>query len=124
VTEFTRNGAEFLTIISNDGWWGDTQGHKQLLSLSKLRAIENRRAIARSANTGISAFINIYGEIEEQINYEKAGVLTNKLNLNNKITFYVKYQDYIARISFLLTLILFSISLSGRLKTKNITKIN
>ncbi len=124
VTEFTRNGAEFLTIISNDGWWGDTQGHKQLLSLSKLRAIENRRAIARSANTGISAFINIYGEIEEQINYEKAGVLTKKLNLNNKITFYVKYQDYIARISFFLTLILFSISLSGRLKTKNITKTN
>ena len=124
VTEFTRNGAEFLTIISNDGWWGDTQGHKQLLSLSRLRAIENRRAIARSANTGISAFINIYGEIEKQINYEKAGVLTNKLNLNNKITFYVKYQDYIARISFLLILILFSISLSGRLKTKNIIKTN
>ena len=120
VSEFTRNGADFLTIISNDGWWGNTQGHKQLLSLSKLRAIENRRSIARSANTGISAFINIYGEIEDQISYNKAGVLINFLDLNDKITFYVKYQDYIARISFLLTLILFSISLSGRLKNKSI----
>ena len=58
VTEYVRNGAQFLSIITNDAWWGNTQGHKQLLSYARLRAIENRRAIARSANTGISAFIN------------------------------------------------------------------
>jgi len=116
ITEFVRNGANFLTIISNDGWWGNTQGHKQLLSYSRLRAIENRRAIARSANTGVSAFINIYGEVEASVKYGEIGVLTGTLNLNDEITFYTKYEDYIARISILLTLILFSLSLSGRYK--------
>ena len=63
INEYIRNGAEFLAIITNDGWWGDSQGHKQLLSLSRLRAIESRRSIVRSANTGISAIIDSRGNI-------------------------------------------------------------
>ena len=55
--------AQFLSILTNDAWWGNTQGHKQLLSYARLRAIENRRAIARSANTGISAFIDAQGRM-------------------------------------------------------------
>ena len=58
VTEYIRRGADFLAIITNDAWWGNTAGHRQLLSYSRLRAIENRRSIVRSANTGISAIIN------------------------------------------------------------------
>ena len=65
VTEYVRKGANFLSIITNDAWWDDTQGHKQLLSYTRLRAIETRRAIARSANTGISAFINYQRGIGE-----------------------------------------------------------
>ena len=42
VTEYVRKGANFLGVITNDAWWGDTQGHKQLLSYARLRAIENR----------------------------------------------------------------------------------
>ena len=71
VTEYVRNGAQLLIVISNDAWWGDTEGHRQLLSYSRLRAIENRRAIARSANTGISAFIDKNGRIVKKINIKK-----------------------------------------------------
>ena len=67
ITEYVRLGAQFLIIISNDAWWGNTEGHRQLLSYSKLRAIENRRAIARSANTGISAFIDKNGRIIKKL---------------------------------------------------------
>lgn len=60
-TEFVRNGAQLMCIITNDGWWGDTPGYHQHFSYARLRAIETRRSIARSANTGISGFINARG---------------------------------------------------------------
>ena len=118
VTEYVRLGAQFLIVISNDAWWGNTEGHRQLLSYSRLRAIENRRAIARSANTGISAFIDKNGEIIKTIGYGKKGILIGNLQLENKLTFYTKYGDYIARIALLLfiltILFLFRNSLTKR----------
>ena len=62
VTEYVRKGAHFLAVITNDAWWGNSPGHKQLLSYTRLRAIENRRSVVRSANTGISAIIDSKGE--------------------------------------------------------------
>lgn len=99
VTGYVRNGANFLTIITNDAWWGETQGHKQHLSLARLRAIETRRAIARSANTGISAIINAKGQITKQLAYGQKGALSGSLIVNEKETFYVLAGDYIARIA-------------------------
>lgn len=106
VGKYVNKGAEFLGIITNDSWWGNTQGHKQLLSYARLRAIENRRAIARSANSGISSFINQKGEIISSLPYETQGALKGKIFLNTKKTFYTKYGDFVARISFLLSFLL------------------
>ena len=107
VTGYVINGAQFLAIITNDAWWGNTQGHKQHLSYAKLRAVENRRAIARSANTGISAFINQKGEVVSFLGYGKRGALRASVPLNDELTFYTKYGDYIARVSQFLTLFIF-----------------
>ena len=107
VTGYVRNGADFLAIITNDAWWGNSQGHKQHLSYAKLRAVENRRAIARSANTGISAFINEKGHIVSSLGYEEQGALRGQVSLNQRLTFYTKYGDYIARISQFLALFIF-----------------
>ena len=98
-TGFVRNGADIMMIISNDGWWGNTPGYRQLLRYSSLRAIETRRSIARSANTGISAFINQRGEIVEQSDWWERQALNNTINANDKITFYVVYGDIIGRIA-------------------------
>ena len=78
VTEYVRKGAQLLAIITNDAWWGNTAGHKQLLSYARLRAIENRRSIVRSANTGISAVINAKGEITNKLPYDTRGLLKAK----------------------------------------------
>ena len=107
VTGYVNKGANFLAIITNDAWWGNTQGHKQHLSYARLRAIENRRSIARSANTGISAFINEKGEITKTLGYEKQGALRGKVSLNDRVTFYTRHGDYIARISLFLSLFIF-----------------
>ena len=107
LNEYIRNGAEFFAIITNDGWWGDSQGHKQLLSLSRLRAIESRRGIVRSANTGISAIIDFRGNILKSIPYNEKGVIFGEINISKEITFYSKYGDFIYRISLFLFLIIF-----------------
>ena len=98
IGQYVKKGAQFLGVLTNDAWWGDTQGYKQLLSYTQLRAIETRKSIARSANTGISAFINQRGEITSSLGYEKRGFLRATLLANDKVTTYVRYGDYIARL--------------------------
>lgn len=99
VTDYVKNGAHYLAIITNDAWWNNTQGHQQHLSIARLRAIENRRWIARSANTGISAIIDHTGTIVNQLGYAKLGVVTGSLLPRTQLTFYTKYGDYIARLA-------------------------
>ena len=107
VSEYVRNGANLLFIITNDGWWGDTPGYKQHLNYARLRAIETRRCIARSGNTGISAYFNQKGDIIEESNWWEQAVLRKKINVSDKITFYTFYGDYIGRIAAILFLLLF-----------------
>lgn len=95
---FVREGAEVMALISNDGWWGDTPGHRRLFDFSKLRAIECRRAIARSANTGISGFISARGDVVgPTLEWDEQGVLATELELRNDVTLYVRYGDIVAR---------------------------
>ena len=97
VTDFVRNGANIIFVITNDGWWGDTPGHRQHFEMSKLRAIENRRGVARSANTGISGFINQRGDVVECSEYWEPTALRNTLNVNDEMTFYSRHGDYLYR---------------------------
>lgn len=97
VTQYTQKGANLFSIITNDGWWDNTPGYKQHLAYASLRAIENRRSIVRSANTGISAIINQQGEIVESTEWWEEAILKGKVNLNDEITFYVRYGDYLGR---------------------------
>lgn len=120
VSDYVKNGAQFLAIITNDAWWGNTQGHQQHLSLARLRAIENRRWIARSANTGISAIIDDRGNILESLAYGTEGVIKGKVYPKSEITFYSTHGDYIARIASLMGLfvLLFSVFRRGKMKRK------
>lgn len=111
VTEFVKKGADMLLVITNDGWWGNSPGHKQHLEFSKLRAIETRRSVARSANTGISGFINQRGDIIEQSKYWEQTALRNTIKTNDKLTFYVRYGDYLYKISVFLTALLVAMTI-------------
>jgi apolipoprotein N-acyltransferase len=95
---YMRNGANLIFIITNDGWWDDSPGHRQHLEYARLRAIEFRRSIARSANTGISAFINQRGDILQKTEYWKDAVLNMEINSNDTLTFYARFGDYFGRI--------------------------
>lgn len=105
VTKYVQNGANLIFIITNDGWWGNSPGHRQHLEFAKLRAIETRRSIARSANTGISAFFNQRGDMFQATPYSEEAVIRQKITANNALTFYVRFGDYLARISLFISAI-------------------
>lgn len=96
VGEYILNGADLIFIITNDGWWDDTPGYKQHLAYARLRAIETRRSIARSANTGTSCFINQRGDSEQETNWWETAVITSSIKANTRLTFYTRHGDYIA----------------------------
>jgi apolipoprotein N-acyltransferase len=95
VREYVKDGATVLGIITNDGWWGNTPGYKQHLAYAKLRAIENRRWVVRSANTGVSAIINERGDIVQQLDWDKTGAIKMNIPIIPEQTFYTKQGDYI-----------------------------
>jgi apolipoprotein N-acyltransferase len=90
-------GAQFIAIITNDGWWGNTSGKDQHLDYAKLRAIETRRWVCRSANTGVSAFINQRGDVVQRTKWWVKTALKQDINLNSDLTFYVIYGDYLPK---------------------------
>ena len=118
VTQYIRKGANLIFVITNDGWWGNTPGHRQHFTFSQLRAIETRRSIARSANTGTSAFINQRGDVFQATNYWEPAVIRQQINANDKLTFYVRYGDYIARLSAFVAVFLLLIAVSFKLRKK------
>jgi len=120
VTDYVSEaGANFLFIITNDGWWKNTPGHKQHNSFARLRAIETRRSVARSANTGISSLIDQRGRELARIGWWERSGLRGTLNKNDKLTFYVKHGDYLGRIAVLLTVILLLYSIVFRFIKRN-----
>ena len=97
-TDYIRKGARAMTIITNDAWWGDTPGYRQHLSYASLRAIETRRAIARCANTGISAIISPSGEIMQPTPWWEQAVIKGQIPLRDDITFFVSHGDITGRV--------------------------
>jgi apolipoprotein N-acyltransferase len=95
MAEYVKRGATLIGIITNDGWWSDSPGHEQHLQYATLRAIETRRDIARSANTGISAFINQKGEIIERTGWWVQAASRHTVHLNTEQTFYVRHGELI-----------------------------
>lgn len=92
-----NRGAQLICVITNDGWWKDTPGYKQHWSFSRLRAIENRRYVARSANTGWSGFIDARGNDIARSDWWVATSMTENIPYLNGLTFYAQHGDIFGR---------------------------
>jgi len=105
-TDFVKRGANIITILTNDGWWINSPGYKQHLMFARIRAIETRRDIARSANTGISAFISSKGEILKSTRWWESSAIKSAIFTSNCQTFYVRNGDYIGLAALIFSIIL------------------
>jgi apolipoprotein N-acyltransferase len=90
----TEQGASLLVIITNDAWFGRSSAPWQHLSMAVLRAVENRRAVARAANTGVSAFVDPLGRLTATSNLFEPAFLTEDLPLLAGDSFYVRYGHF------------------------------
>lgn len=104
VNKFVENGATFLTIVTNDGWWGNSSGHIQHFAYARLRAIEHRMWVTRSANNGISGIISPDGKVQVQTEYWTEDAFRFTINSNNNPTFYARYGNWIAYISLIVSI--------------------
>jgi apolipoprotein N-acyltransferase len=97
-SKFVKNGAQIMCVITNDAWWGNTAGYKQHFEMSRMRAIETRRYVLRAANTGTSGFIDPLGNTHQKTEYQTKTAIVQEIYPIDKITFYTRFGDYLARI--------------------------
>ncbi|MBK9759577.1 MAG: apolipoprotein N-acyltransferase [Flavobacteriales bacterium] len=95
VAAHVRNGAQFITIMTNDAWWSDSPAYRQHLAFGRLRAVETRRSIARSANTGISCFIDQRGDISEVTDWWVPAARKGIVLARADLTFFARFGDLI-----------------------------
>ncbi|MEM9824830.1 MAG: apolipoprotein N-acyltransferase, partial [Bacteroidota bacterium] len=99
--DYVKAGAQVLFVMLNEGWYHDWQGASQFLNFSVVRAVESRRSIARSSNDGISAFISPRGDIIEKQEAFTPDALRQKISINDKITIYNRFGDYLGWLALL-----------------------
>lgn len=115
VGDYVRRNANIIFIITNDGWWEDTPGYIQHLNYARLRAIEHRRQIARCANTGISCFIDEFGNLSQTTSWWQPAVIGKDLYVNNSDTFFSRFGDLLSYTAVVLSVLLLGLGLYLRL---------
>lgn len=103
---FVRDGARMLVNITNDAWFGDSSAPYQHLSMTVFRAVENRVPLVRSANTGITAFIDSRGHILGMTRLFREDLLSGHVRLGDRVAFYTRFGDLFAWSCSLLSLAL------------------
>ncbi len=106
IRQFVSNGAQVLVNLSDDGWYGDSSAPWEHLDMVRMRAIENNRWVLRSTNTGVTASIDPYGRIVDQMPRHVRGALLAKFNYIGDLTFYTRHGDWIAWICAFLSALL------------------
>ncbi|MFQ6032461.1 MAG: apolipoprotein N-acyltransferase [Candidatus Zixiibacteriota bacterium] len=114
VRDFVKRGAEFLVNITNDGWFGKTHGPFQHAQIAVFRAIESRISIARCANTGVSMFIDPFGQVKSATKIFVRTVVIDQIPSKLKDTFYTRHGDWFAQGCFLVSFFLMLASLIKR----------
>jgi apolipoprotein N-acyltransferase len=101
---FAKQGAQVLVNISNDGWYGDTCAPWQTLSMSRMRAVENRRWLLRDTNTGLTTIIDPYGRLTASVQRHTRTALAAKYGYRSDLTFYTVHGDLFAYLCGIITL--------------------
>lgn len=117
-TGFIRKGANIICVITNDGWWKKTQGYRQHMNYARLRALETRKWITRSANTGISCFIDPVGNVINPQPWDTASTIKMNIPPVGGETFFVKHGDILSRVVSVVSIILIALNIFYWLRIK------
>jgi apolipoprotein N-acyltransferase len=110
-----RAGATFFANLTDDRWYGVSGMATQHLNMYALRAVETGRPVARSTNTGISAWVDIHGGIHGRTGMYEPALVVDDIPLRTKDTVYLATGDVVAIVSLAFTLLAwFTAMLGGR----------
>lgn len=115
---YYTQGAGLIFIMTNDGWWRNTPGHRQHNQYARLRAIESRKSIARAASTGISSFINQRGEMQKRSAWWEPVSMVYTLNQNHRLTFFVLHGSVAGKLSLFISALFILYMISQRMIRK------
>lgn len=115
---FVNRGAEFLAVVTNDSWYGDTSGPYQHKEISVIRAVENKRSVVRAANGGISCLITPLGETVSKTSMFTKDYLVVDVPLNSTLTFYTKHPWIIPVSASIISIVIILLSIIGKIKLK------
>ncbi len=93
VRKFVQRGAQFLTIVTNDAWFGHSAAPFQHAQIAVFRAVENHVSVVRCANTGVSMFIDPFGRVLKETNIFQPAILVARIPIQTKKTFFSKHGD-------------------------------
>jgi apolipoprotein N-acyltransferase len=116
VSRFVSGGAQLVTLVTNDGWYGTSYGPWQHAAIGRLRCIENRRAMARCANTGVTLVYDRYGRTVAQIPWWEGNVLVARVPLEDGLTFYTVHPDLFPKVCLGIVVLLGSVGVLRRKK--------
>jgi len=97
--EFVRGGARLMVNMTNDAWFGRTDGPWQHLAMYPFRAVEHRTAVVRAANTGVSAVIAPSGQIIRRLTLFRRGAVSEPVPLRSRLTLYTRFGEWLAYLS-------------------------
>ncbi len=93
---FVKAGADLLVNMSNDAWYGNSSASYQHLVFSQFRALENRRYLVRSTNTGVTAVIDTHGDVLKTLPPFSEGVLVWPISVEKEEAPYTRWGDWVA----------------------------
>lgn len=93
IREYVKKGAGWIGIVTNDAWWKETAGFQQHFSFAQLRAIEMRKWVGRSANTGTTAFIDPTGTVYQKTKWFEKVCIQQEIYSNQTKTVYLYLGD-------------------------------
>jgi apolipoprotein N-acyltransferase len=99
VREFVNGGAQLIVNMTNDAWFGRTDGPWQHLAMYPFRAVEHRTAVVRAANTGVSAVIAPNGQIVRRLTLFRRGTTSEVVSLRSGQTLYTRLGEWLAYLS-------------------------
>jgi len=124
MSRYIANGANVIAIITNDGWWGNTPGHHQHMLYAKLRAIEARKWVLRSANTGISCFIDPAGTIYQPQPWWTEAAIKMDIPVDDRKTFFVRFGDLISKVAVLMAILFIILGIYYKFSKQIISSIH
>lgn len=122
VAAFVRKGAEFITIITIDSWWGKMSGAYQHAQFAILRAVENRRWVARCALGGISCYIDPYGRVQDRSDLFTRALLCRTIGRETDLTHYTRYGDWFSEICLMISGLMLAASFGSSVMKKRISR--